>query len=192
MKKVFTIGHSNHEPEIFLELLKKFSITALADVRSTPYSKYNNQFNRELLKSKLIENGIKYVFLGKELGARSSDLNCYDNNQVQYGLLAKTELFQQGIERIRQGSQKYRVCLMCSEKDPIDCHRMILVTKELVHKEFEIFHILSDGEIEPEKESVKRLRQRLKLDNPELFASENELEQLAYQRQEKIIAYITN
>src|ERR1700704_3164996 len=116
---VYTIGHSTHSIEKFVELLGRAQITAVSDVRSRPYSRMNPQFNRENLKQSLSANGIKYVFLGKELGARSEDHSCYRNGQVQYDLLARTDLFKQGIERILEGTQKYRVALMCAEKEPL-------------------------------------------------------------------------
>src|SRR5690242_9735719 len=128
---VYTIGHSTHAIEKFIALLKSSQIEAVSDVRSWPHSRMNPQFNRETLKRSLREAGIKYVFLGKELGARSEDRGCYRNGQVQYDLLANTELFKQGIERVKEGAQKYRVVLMCAEKDPLDCHRTILVARKL-------------------------------------------------------------
>src|SRR5258707_92198 len=124
---IYTIGHSTHPIEQFVTLLKSVSITAVSDVRSRPYSRMNPQFNREPLKATLRAEGIKYVFLGKELGARSDDQSCYRNGQLQYDLLAGTELFRQGIERMKEGARSFRIALMCAEKEPLDCHRTILV-----------------------------------------------------------------
>src|ERR1700733_525129 len=104
--RVYTIGHSTHSIERFIELLTAANINAVSDVRSRPYSRMNPQFNREPLKNVLRAANIKYVFLGKELGARSDDPSCYRNGQVQYDLLAQTEVFKQGIERVREGSKK--------------------------------------------------------------------------------------
>ena len=80
---VYTIGHSTHSIEKLIELLKQQSISAVSDVRSRPYSRMNPQFNRESLKQALRTANIQYVFLGKELGARSEDRRCYRNGQVQ-------------------------------------------------------------------------------------------------------------
>jgi uncharacterized protein (DUF488 family) len=124
---VYTIGHSTHSIGRFVELLKSHSVTAVADVRSQPYSRMNPQFSREPLKEALRNANIKYVFLGKELGARSENKSCYRDGQVQYDLLAQTDLFKRGIERVKEGARTYRIALMCAEKEPLECHRTILV-----------------------------------------------------------------
>lgn len=190
MSSVFTIGHSNHSAEKFIELLRIHEISSVADVRSSPYSKFNPQFNRERLKSFLHKHKIYYVFLGKELGARSDNPECYIDNKVQYGLLAKTSLFQSGLDRIIKGYQKHKICLMCSEKDPLDCHRAILVSRELIKRGVKVFHILSNGNIETYEDTAKRLRSIHDLGEPELFSTEEELENKAYKEQENQIAYI--
>src|ERR1035437_1825005 len=97
---VLTIGHSTHSLAAFVGLLRQHSVTALADVRSTPFSRFNPQFNKETLEHSLKSHGIKYVFLGRELGARSDDPSCYENGRVQYARLARTELFRSGLERV--------------------------------------------------------------------------------------------
>ena len=96
---IFTIGHSTHSAEAFLTLLLQHGVEAVADVRSSPFSRFNPQFNREALEAFLKENGIRYAFLGKELGARSEDRSCYIDGRVQYGRLAQTALFQSGLDR---------------------------------------------------------------------------------------------
>src|SRR5258708_5379694 len=96
-KPVFTIGHSIHPQERFIALLRLHGITALCDVRSKPYSRMNPQFNRDELEKVLLEQGIAYRFLGKELGARSDDPLCYEGGKVQYGRLAQTDLFNHGL-----------------------------------------------------------------------------------------------
>ena len=98
---LFTIGHSTQAAERFIMLLNKHGITAVADVRSTPYSRMNPQYNREDLRTALNDAGISYVFLGKELGARSENKACYHDGKVQYGLLAQTDLFRHGVDRVR-------------------------------------------------------------------------------------------
>src|ERR1700761_2666928 len=101
---IYTIGHSNHSIEQFVALLKRHEITALADVRSTPYSRFNPQFRRESLQTSLAGVGIQYVFLGEELGARSRDPEVYDlDGRVSYLKLAATALFKKGIERLKNG-----------------------------------------------------------------------------------------
>jgi uncharacterized protein (DUF488 family) len=132
---LYTIGHSTHSLEKFIALLKQQGITALCDVRSKPYSCMNPQFNRENLKRSLRENGIAYIFLGKELGARSEDPSYYVCGKVQYDRLARSALFQKGIIRVRSGMRDFRLALMCAEKDPLECHRTILESIPLLNVE---------------------------------------------------------
>ena len=131
MSELYTIGHSNHSTEKFIELLLKHEITAVCDVRSQPYSKFNPQFNRENIQKELKQSNIAYVFLGRELGPRSDDPACYIDGKVQYHLLAATDLFQQGLKRLLKGILSHRIAMMCAEKDPVMCHRMILVCRYL-------------------------------------------------------------
>ncbi len=146
--RVFTIGHSTHSIERFVELLRRHGVTAVADVRSVPYSRHQPQFNRESLKKSLNQVGIEYVFLGKELGARSDDPACYDGRQVNYRRLAQTALFREGLERVRRGRETYCVALMCAEREPLDCHRTLLVARELEAIGMPVAHILADGCVE--------------------------------------------
>lgn len=190
---VYTVGHSTHPLERFIGLLQQHGISAIADVRSKPYSRMNPQFNREDLKKALAEQGIAYVFLGKELGARSEDRSCYLQGKVQYGLLAKTDLFRRGLERVREGALKYRIALMCAEKEPLDCHRTILVARHIVGQGMEVRHILGDGRIEEHPALMARLVRQLHLpDSDDLFAGRAEVEQEAYRLQETRIAYDSN
>jgi uncharacterized protein (DUF488 family) len=190
MHELFTIGHSNHSVEKLIELLHKYSITAVCDVRSHPFSKHNPQFNREPIQRELKNQNISYVFLGNQLGPRSDDSTCYKDGKVQYHLLAKTERFKQGLERIRKGMQSYRLALMCAEKDPIMCHRTILICRHLRSEEVEIKHILEDGSVESNNDSEKRLMRFLKIPQLQLFDSTEELIQRAYDIQSEKIAYV--
>ncbi len=187
---VFTIGHSTHELAPFVDLLSKHRIGALADVRSMPYSRRQPQFNREALMKALRARGIAYVYLGKELGARSNDPAFYKNGRVQFRRLADSSLFRSGIKRILDGSQRMSIALMCAEKDPLDCHRTILVTRELVGLGTEVKHILGDGEIETHQAAMKRLCKRLGI-REDLLRPPEELEDDAYTAQEEKIAYIS-
>jgi uncharacterized protein (DUF488 family) len=117
--KTFTIGHSNHTIETFIELLNQHQVTALADVRSSPYSRRFPQFNQSALKAALKTTNIAYVPLGDNLGARPRDRNCYVEGMARYDLIAATEAFKIGLNRLIQGSEKYQISLMCAEQDPI-------------------------------------------------------------------------
>jgi uncharacterized protein (DUF488 family) len=186
---VFTIGHSTHPLDRFLSLLQPHGITAVADVRSTPFSRFNPQFNRQTLKASLEGNGIAYVFLGTELGARSDDEACYENGKVQYDRLASTTLFQQGLDRVQEGATRYRIALMCAEKEPLDCHRTILVARHVVARGFDVQHILADGRVESHDEVMMRLARQLELPPAGMLHSRDEMLAEAYRRHGARIAY---
>lgn len=186
---VFTIGHSTHPQECFIALLQRHGITALCDVRSKPYSRVNPQFNREELKESLNACGIRYVFLGKELGARSEDPACYEHGKVRYDRLAQTDLFRLGLERVQKGMKDYRVALMCAEKEPLECHRTILVARHLAALGIDVEHIHADGRLESHVAALGRLARMLNLPEHDMFRSTEELLAEAYHRQEERIAY---
>lgn len=186
---IYTIGHSTHPIERFTELLRMHGITALCDVRSRPYSRMNPQFNREELKDVLNSAGIKYVFLGKELGARTDDRSCYRHGQVQYSLLAQTNPFKKGIDRVIEGSRQYRVALMCAEKEPLDCHRTILVARVLTENGVPATHILSDGQLETQAHAIERLIVRLRTPGADMFREQATVIADAYAQQGHQIAY---
>lgn len=187
--EIFTVGHSTQSSERFVSLLHKHGITAIADVRSAPYSRHNPQFNREELRATLKAEGIKYVFLGKELGARSDDECCYVDDKVSYKLLARTELFQAGITRVIEGAAQYRIALMCAEKDPLDCHRTILVARELVSRGGKVTHVLSDGALESHEDAMARLVARMGMSEEDMFRSRSVSIGEAYELQGERIAY---
>ena len=187
---IYTIGHSTHEIGKCVSFLKRYRIDTVADVRSVPYSRQQLQFNRENLIDSLKTHGIAYVFLGKELGARSADPECYEKGRVKYRSLAQTTLFREGIERIRNGSKHRSIALMCAEKDPLDCHRTILVARELAREGLDVAHILADGRVERHGVVMKRLLEQLGVDRQrDLFLTEEQLMDQAYAAQERRIAY---
>jgi uncharacterized protein (DUF488 family) len=187
---VYTIGHSTHTIEAFLDLLRKHNVMAVADVRSAPFSRFNPQFNKDTLQGALAAQGIKYVFLGRELGARSDDPTCYENGRVQYARLARAASFQAGLERVMQGASEYRIALMCAEKDPLECHRTLLVARALAEQGVEIAHILADGSLEPHESAMTRLLGVVGLPVQDLFSSREQLIEEAMARQEQRIAYV--
>lgn len=155
--ELLTIGHSNHEADRFITLLQQHGVTALADVRSHPYSRYLSHFNQAPLKSLLQEANIRYVFLGDQLGARPRDPQCYVDGKAVYARIAATPQFKAGIQRILQGLKTYKIALMCAEKDPITCHRAILVCHQLQQFNLNIQHILKNGELETHQQLEERL-----------------------------------
>ena len=187
---IYTVGHSNHPIEKFLHLLTHNAITAVADVRSRPFSRRHPHFNKERLCATLAQNDIAYVFLGAELGARSDDESCYEDGQVQYQRLAATSLFQQGIDRVLGGAEKFRVALMCAEKEPLDCHRTLLVSRALEKRGVAISHILADGSIEPQPQTMTRLIDMVGLGRRDMFTDATVLAEEACRLRESKIAYV--
>jgi uncharacterized protein (DUF488 family) len=187
---VYTIGHSTHTAEAFLALLRQHQVEAVADVRSSPFSRFNPQFNRQELEQSLKANGIRYVFLGKELGARSDDRSCYLDGRVQYARLAQTPLFQNGLDRVLQGAARYRLALMCAEKEPLECHRTLLVARALVARGQPVLHIHADGHLETQEAAMERLLRMMGVPDEDLFLSKEELLAKALARQEEQLAYV--
>ncbi len=186
---LYTIGHSNHDACRFIELLRQHEIEAVCDVRSHPYSQYCPQFNREPLETSLSQAGIRYAFFGQEFGARTDDLSCYRSGRVDYSLLAETDAFQAGVRRLKRAMMTVRAALMCAERDPLTCHRTILVCRRLRTEVDGISHILETGEIETQQEAEYRMMRGLKIVYPDLFHNEEELIEQAYDRQGEKIAY---
>jgi len=187
---VYTVGHSSRSVEELIGLLLKNGITTVADVRSQPYSRLHSQFNREAFSFDLSARGIGYVYLGAELGARSGDSSCYINGKVQYAKLAKTPLFREGLERIRAGAVKnLRISLLCAEKEPLACHRSILISRHLMESGIAVRHILDDATVEEHAETMQRLLCLLKMGGGNLFLSETEVLEQAYAIQGEKIAY---
>lgn len=187
---ILTIGHSTHPLGRFIALLKQHGVTAVADVRSAPYSRFNPQFNKAELERSLKAEGIRYVFLGRELGARSDDPACYANGRVQYARLARTEAFRQGIERLRHGAAEHRIACMCAEKEPLECHRALLVARALDAEGIEVAHIHADGRLESHAAAMDRLLDLTGVPSHDLFRSRAELVAEALARQEEQVAYV--
>jgi len=162
---IYTIGHSNHTPEAFLERLRRHGVTAVADVRSQPYSRRFPDYNRETLRDWLRRAGIAYVFLGRELGGRSDDPAHYDTEgRVDYERVAAAPPFREGLERLRRGMADYRIALLCAEREPLDCHRALLIAPRLQDLGVEVGHILADGRLEPHRDTEARLLRLCGLD----------------------------
>ena len=154
---VFTIGHSNQAVEGFLALLQQHGVNALADVRSAPYSRFNPQFNRETLRRELADAGIAYVYLGRELSGRSDDPACYVEGRICYDRVAETQRFKDGLRRLERGMAEHRIALMCAEREPLHCHRTLLVAQALDVGGVEVSHIHADGNLESHADAIDRL-----------------------------------
>jgi hypothetical protein len=188
---LYTIGHSNHTMGQFIDLLKRYEIGIVADVRSAPYSRYCPQFAKEVLSKALEAANIQYMFLGKELGARPDDAACYEGGCVNFKRLAERKEFKDGVQRVLASAGKYSVALMCAEKEPLDCHRTILICRNLKEYNLSINHILEDGKLEDHYDCERRLVKKLKIE-PTLFEqekTESDLIEQAYDQQSQNISY---
>lgn len=156
-RTVLTIGHSTHPIDAFVALLQRHAAAAVADVRAAPYSRFNPQFNREPLAASLAACGIAYVFLGSELGGRSADPACYDDGRISYERLGSTCAFREGLERVEQDATRRRIALMCAEKEPLECHRCLLVAPALEARGVPVAHIRPERKLEAHADAMTRL-----------------------------------
>jgi len=151
VRTVLSVGHSNKTIDHFVELLRGQAVDVVVDVRSHPYSRFAPHFNRETLKETLARGGMRYGFLGRELGGRPEGDEFYDDDgRVLYGRVAQTPLFLSGIQRLERGLEQFRLAIMCSEEDPTDCHRRLLVTRVLSTRGASVVHLRGDGTLQPD------------------------------------------
>jgi uncharacterized protein (DUF488 family) len=144
---VLTVGHSTLTYEQFLKLIRSAGVTAIADVRSAPFSRHLPHFNRDTLRDELKADGIAYVFLGDELGGRPKESRYFCEGVADYEKMAMAPAFASGLQRVKEGAQRYRVALMCSEHNPLDCHRCLLVGRALKEEGLLVEHIMSNGDL---------------------------------------------
>ncbi len=163
---------------------------AVADVRSQPYSRFCPQFNEGRLRASLEAAGIAYLFMGRELGARATDDAVYVDGRVDYDLLARTPAFQGGLARVEREAESRSVALLCAERDPLTCHREILVGRALALRGFRSRHIREDGRLETHDEALGRLLDELAMHENELFRDRGEMIAAAYRRRGADIAYV--
>ncbi len=148
---IWTIGHSNHEIEHFVSLLALEQIEVVVDVRSYPYSRFAPHFNREEIETAIRSRGMRYLFMGEELGGRPIREEHYDpEGHALYGPMSEEASFVSAVDRLVGGASRYRIALMCSEGDPQHCHRRLLVGKVLTDRSVELRNILPDGTIRAE------------------------------------------
>ena len=157
--RVLTVGHSNHTLNHFLGLLSAHAIQVVVDTRSQPYSKYATQFDHDRLKVALQDVGIRYLYLGRELGGRPEGSEFYDEDgHVLYGRVAASRLFQEGLSRLERGIRECKVALLCAEENPETCHRRLLVGRVLLERGIQVEHIRGDGRIQSEEELAAQVR----------------------------------
>ena len=187
---ILTIGHSNHSVEDFLGLLRGAGVTAIADVRSSPSSRHCPHFDRERLRESLQAEGMAYVFLGQSLGGRPADPSLYTDGVADYERMASTREFQRGVARVLDGAVRYRLALLCSERDPLDCHRFLMVSRALKAQGCEVAHVLCDGTVESMHVTEQRLIELTGVQQVGLFGrSEAGLLDAAYRIRARAVAY---
>lgn len=185
---IWTIGHSNHSARRFIDLLQGAGIECVADVRSTPFSRRNPQFSQKPLTASLKDAGIEYWFLGDALGARPKDPDCYEDGKASYARIAATSAFQAAIAALIDRSRTKRIALMCAEKEPLECHRTILVGRALAQHGGKLLHILTDGRIEPQADLEARLLHLMR-ESVDLLNDRNTALARAYDKQGRRMAY---
>lgn len=154
MSSLFTVGHSTYEIDYFINLLKTYEINCIVDVRSTPYSKYSTQYNKDAIKMSLKSNNISYIYMGTEFGARRSSKDLYTREgYVDFERVKHDQDFKAGIERIKVGLKKgYNIAFMCTEKRPDECHRCILVGRNFKDLGYEVINIINESEYKSQEE----------------------------------------
>ena len=188
---IYTIGHSNHSAVRFIDLLQGADIDCVADVRSTPFSRRNPQFSQKALTASLKDAGIEYWFLGNALGARPKDTDCYEDGKASYARIAATAAFQEAIHALIDESHAKCIVLMCAEKEPLDCHRTILVGRALARRDPELAHIHADGRIEPHTELEARLLHVAK-EHVDLLSSRDVALARAYDKRGRQMAFTSD
>ena len=189
---VFTVGHSNHAPEAFINLLVRHGVDEIVDVRSAPYSRYTPHFNHEPLQRTLDDIGIAYTYVGGELGGRPADRSCYDaDGRVRYDRVAETMQFDDGIRDVIRAADERRVALLCTEKEPLECHRTLLVARSLTDRGVDVRHILADGALESHGDAMTRLVETHKLPpDGDMFRTREDVIVEALERQARKFAYV--
>ncbi|MEQ8846196.1 DUF488 domain-containing protein [Botrimarina sp.] len=155
-REIFTVGYSTHEWPGFLALLQRAGVTAVADVRSHPAARLP-QYRQETLAPALRDAGIAYVFLGEELGARRVEPECYIDGRADYDRIARLPAFREGIARLQRGAELHTITLLCAEREPLDCHRGVLVSRVLSQAGWRVRHLLADGTVEEHAQTERRL-----------------------------------
>jgi uncharacterized protein (DUF488 family) len=186
---LFSVGHSNIAAERFVAMLQDAKVNAIADVRSVPNSRRFPWFSKSNLATRLARDGIAYAVMGDTLGGRPHDDSLYRDGVADYEAMAMRSEFRAGLDRLIEGAARSRVCLMCAEREPLDCHRCLLVARSLAERGLAIGHILHDGTIEPHATAEWRL---LALDGEDcdLFAAgQRDRLAAAYRRRARAVAF---
>jgi uncharacterized protein (DUF488 family) len=173
-RPILTIGHSRHSWERFTTLLAGAGVETIADVRTVPRSRFSPQFNKDAMAAALAARSVEYIFLGKELGGRPQSQALYTDGVADYEKMAASPDFRLGLDRLMESAALRSVAAMCSEADPLDCHRCLLVGRALAEKGVDVRHILASGTIVTHAEVEDRLLSLEKLAEADLLANSRE------------------
>ena len=186
---LFTIGHSNIPAERFTTLLRAAGANAIADVRSIPVSRFCPWFSAKNLAPLLAGANTDYLFLGDELGGRPRDPSLYRDGIADYEAMARRSNFQAGLDRLLRRAAWHRLCLMCSEREPLDCHRCLLIARALTARGLTIGHILHEGSVESHAATEQRLLELAGADGDLFAAGQDARLAAAYRRRARAVAY---
>ena len=188
---LYTVGYAGFTIDSFVALLSSLGVGVVCDVRSAPYSRRHPAYSSRALRARLVAEGIPYLFLGRELSARRTEQEAYTEDRVDFAKVRELEAFRAGLRRVLELLAAAPVAILCAEKDPIGCHRLILVARALkVEAGVEILHRWEDGRIETQASVERRL---LALHGPgqgELCGAPEDPLARAYRRQGQAIAYV--
>ncbi|SOC27449.1 DUF488 domain-containing protein [Thalassospira xiamenensis] len=188
--EIFTIGHSTMEMTTFIDRLRSHDISDLVDVRSSPYSRYCSQFDRQHIRTSVYRAKMRYTYLGQALGGRPKAAHCYNGHVADYEIMAKESSFTDGIKHLLAGAMRgHKICLMCSESSPCDCHRCLLVGRALSSQSVVVKHIMGDNKIATQSDIEELLLQKSSMTEPDLFASRDEQLSTAYRKHSMQVAY---
>jgi uncharacterized protein (DUF488 family) len=186
---VLSIGHSNIPAERFVAMLQDGGAGSVADVRSVPLSRHFPWFSKNKLSARLASVGISYVAMGDHLGGRPRDTSLYRDGVADYDAMALQAYFRVGLDRVEDAAARSRVCLMCAERDPLDCHRFLLVARGLAERGLALGHILHDGTIEAHAATEARLLASDGEDCDLFAAGQSGRLAAAYRRRAQRVAY---
>jgi uncharacterized protein (DUF488 family) len=186
---LFSIGHSNIPAERFVALLRDAGVGAIADVRSTPFSRRFPWFSGKNLATTLAQHGMTYLAYGDALGGRPRDAALYRDGVADYEAMVRQPDFQTGLDRLFADAARARVCLMCAEREPLDCHRCLLVARALAERGLTIGHILHDGTVEPHGATERRLLALTGASDDLFVTGQEERLAAAYRRRARLVAY---
>jgi uncharacterized protein (DUF488 family) len=186
---LFSIGHSNIPAERFIGLVRHAGVNAIVDVRSTPFSRRFPWFSGKNLAATLTQHGMTYLAYGDALGGRPRDTALYRDGVADYEAMARQPDFQMGLDRLLADAARSRVCLMCAEREPLDCHRCLLVARSLAERGLTIGHILHDGTVEPHAATELRLLALTGASDDLFVTGQDERLAAAYRRRARAVAY---